>query len=108
MRPKITAFSFGDEESFTPEAHAQTSCIVSEGDLPLDITWTFHGSDGQFLDAAMAGLSTVRLGPRSSVLQIDALSAAHSGEYTCTARNAAGSHNFTTHIKVLGRNLLSV
>ena len=76
--------------------------------MPLDITWTFHGPSGQFLDAAMAGLSTVRLGPRSSVLQIDALSAANTGEYTCTAKNAAGSHNFTTILKVLGRRLLSV
>lgn len=103
VRPKITAFSFGEEDNFTPDAHAQTSCIVSEGDLPLDINWTFHGPGGKFLDAVMAGVSIGRFGPRSSVLQIDSLSAAHTGEYTCMARNAAGSHNFTTHLKVLGR-----
>ena len=98
VRPKIAPFSFGDDE-FASGEHVQVSCIVSEGDLPVDISWTFHG----LKETSMMGISTTKLGPRSSILQIEAVAAGHSGDYTCIAKNAAGSQNFTANLRVSGK-----
>lgn len=97
-------FSFGEDDQFTSGTHVQASCIVGEGDLPVELSWTFHGRK----EASMMGITTTKLGPRSSILQIDAVAAAHSGEYTCTAKNAVGSQNFTAHLKVQGTPRLSI
>lgn len=98
VRPKIVPFSFGEDEYFTSGTHVQASCIVGEGDIPVDISWTFHGK----IEASMMGISTTKLGPRSSILQIDSVAAAHSGQYTCIAKNSAGAQNYTAHLRVLG------
>ncbi len=100
VRPKILPFSFGEEDHYTPGTHVQASCIVGEGDLPVELSWTFHGQREE--SSSMMGITTTRLGPRSSILQIESLVSSHSGEYTCTAKNTVGSQNFTTHLKVLG------
>lgn len=97
-------FSFGEDDHHTPGTHVQTICIVGEGDLPLELSWTFRGlppTAGEFGMADM-GISTTKVGPRSSVLQIDSVTAAHSGEYTCTAKNAVGSQSYSAHLEVLG------
>lgn len=79
----------------------QTSCIVGEGDLPLELGWTFRGSSLPGMGSDM-GISITRVGPRSSVLQIDSVTAAHSGEYTCTAKNSVGLQSVSAHLEVLG------
>ena len=101
MAPKISAFTFGDDDEHTPGSHVQVSCTVNEGDLPVDISWTFHGVRES--PASMTGITTTKLGPRSSVLQIEAVTAAHSGAYCCTAKNAAGTQNYTAQLRVLGK-----
>jgi hypothetical protein len=78
----------------------QTICIVGEGDLPIELSWSFRGDS----ETGMAdlGISTTRVGPRSTVLQIDSVTAGHSGEYTCTAKNSVGSQSVSAHLEVLG------
>lgn len=71
---------------------------MGEGDLPVEISWTFHGQK----EASMMGITTTRLGPRSSILQIESVAAAHSGDYTCIAKNPVGFHNHTAILRVLG------
>lgn len=78
----------------------QTICIVGEGDLPIELSWTFRGDSENGM--ADLGISTTRVGPRSTVLQIDSVTAAHSGEYTCTAKNSVGSQSVSAHLEVLG------
>lgn len=48
------------------------------------------------------GISTTKLGDRSSVLTIANAMAAHSGNYTCVATNAAGSASYTAAVHVNG------
>lgn len=64
----------------------------------MDINWVFHAT--QY--SSMMGISTTKVGPRSNMLQIEAVAAAHTGNYTCTARNAAGVRNYTTSLVVYG------
>ena len=78
----------------------QMQCLVFEGDTPLQITWAFHGADTS--PKSQSGVSTMKLGQKSSVLIIDAVTSEHSGNYTCTARNHAGVANYTTEVVVNG------
>ena len=74
------------------------TCLVSEGDSPLDITWSFQGTD---LSSQM-GISTARFGRKTSVLVIDPANSGHRGNYTCTVRNPAGYVNYTANLEVHG------
>lgn len=88
-------FSFGDEPLMWGTS-AQASCYVVEGDLPLQITWTFHGPD--VTTHTQKGIQTSKFGQRSSIILIDPVE--FSGNFTCSAKNVAGSNNFTTDLIV--------
>lgn len=96
MAPVIGPFGFGDTE-YTLGMSAQINCIIVEGDLPIEISWTFHGPS-----SAMSGIETMKIGSRSSVLNIDSVAADHAGNYTCIARNLAAVRNFTATLSVYG------
>ena len=74
------------------------TCFVAEGDAPLDIAWSFQGTE---LSSQM-GISTTKVGRKASLLQIDPASSGHRGNYTCTVRNPAGSANFTASLDIHG------
>ena len=95
--PTVLPFSFGEDEYHTAGTYVQASCIMGKGDTPVEFSWTFHGRE----DSSMMGITTTRLG-LSSILQISSISAAHSGNYTCTVRNNVGSQNHTAVLKVSG------
>ena len=78
--------------------HATLQCSVAEGDLPLTVSWIFHGRE---LSSQM-GIETTRLGKRTNILTIDAVAAAHTGNYTCVATNPVGSTNYTAELIVSG------
>ena len=96
--PEILPFNFGkdilDEGDF-----AHVSCIVTKGDMPLSISWTLQGDTVSVSDST---ISTSQAGPRASFLSISSVSHRHSGVYTCTATNTAGSSIFSTELKVNG------
>ena len=96
--PTLLPFSFGEDEYHAVGTHVQVGCIMGKGDLPAEFSWTFHGRQ----DSSMTGVTTTRLG-LSSILQIDSIAAAHSGNYTCTVKNPVGSQNYTAVLKVVGR-----
>lgn len=79
---------------------AQIQCFVSEGDAPVQLSWTFHGND--VATRSQSGVSTMKVGQKSSVLMIEAVTSEHTGNYTCTARNAAGVANYTAELIVNG------
>ncbi|XP_065340876.1 cell adhesion molecule Dscam1 isoform X31 [Cloeon dipterum] len=93
--PKMVPFSFGDEPIYYGQA-AQATCLVSEGDLPLEITWSFQGSN---LSTQM-GISTTKVGRKASLLLIDPTLPGHTGNYTCTAKNKAGISNLTASLHI--------
>ncbi|XP_062527446.1 cell adhesion molecule Dscam2 isoform X20 [Bombyx mori] len=74
----------------------QLNCHVSKGDQPLTITWSFHGKEL----SSHQGISTMKIGQRTSLLTISSATASHSGEYSCHAFNHAGQTVHSTVINV--------
>lgn len=98
--PKISAFAF-EEEIFSGD-DAQLLCYVAKGDLPLTIRWNFHDKE----ISHVMGVTTMKVGSRSSILTITSASHGHSGDYTCDASNAAGKQTYTASLIVHGSGLL--
>lgn len=97
VHPRIVPFSF-EEPIFAGQA-AQVTCLVSEGDLPIDISWTFHGN----VDMSALGVSINRIGSKTSMLLIETSMGDHQGNYTCVAKNKAGVTHYTTTLHVHGK-----
>lgn len=98
VAPYITPFFFeGDANSGDS---IQLNCYVSKGDTPLSVSWSFHGKEL----SSHLGIMTTKIGDRTSLLTISSVMASHSGEYTCSALNAAGATNHTAVLHVNGRN----
>jgi hypothetical protein len=90
------------DEAITSGQPVTIQCTISEGDLPINFRWAFHGQE---LSSQM-GISTLRLNARVSLLSIDSIAAGHTGNYTCTAQNSAGSTNHTATLLVQGLTFL--
>ncbi|KAF7271145.1 hypothetical protein GWI33_015951 [Rhynchophorus ferrugineus] len=93
--PQIIPFEFGDEPVYVGQS-VQVQCFVSEGDLPLQITWQLNGED---FDDRLE-LTSIPVGKRSSILMFESMTASHAGNYTCRASNAAGSSSFSSELQV--------
>jgi Immunoglobulin domain len=101
VKTQILAFSFGDE-SVNDGDFATVQCAIVKGDSPVSVTWLFNGTEAE----RVQGISVLKSGARSKVLNIEAVRAEHSGAYTCVSRNAAGSTNYTAHLHVNGTNFM--
>lgn len=97
MPPQIHPFSFGDETVNSGDI-ASVTCLVSKGDLPMNITWTFNGRKMYDND----GIDTGNTKSRSSQLIIDSVEPHHLGEYTCFAQNLLGTAKYSTFLNVNG------
>ncbi|XP_039227479.1 Down syndrome cell adhesion molecule-like protein Dscam2 isoform X16 [Drosophila yakuba] len=93
--PKITPFHFGDEPT-NFEDSVSVTCLISSGDLPIDIEWFFN----EYGISHYSGISVVKGGKRNSVLSIDSVQARHAGNYSCRAKNHAAAVNYTTSLIV--------
>lgn len=76
----------------------RTVCGVSQGDLPLRLTWL---KDGDNLLPSM-GVNISNLDQYTSILSITSLSQVHSGNYTCVASNQADEVKFKAMLQVKG------
>lgn len=72
--------------------------MISEGDSPLDISWSFEGNHIN----SEKGFSITKIGKKASLLLIDSVSEGQAGNYTCMARNRAGSVYHTATLNVYG------
>lgn len=91
--PRITPFAF--EDNPVHEGHfIQINCLVSDGDLPIDITWNLNSVDVKEFN----GISATPIGKRSSMLTIESVTYSNAGNYTCIAKNRAGE---STHLASL-------
>ena len=103
--PEIGAFSFS-KDVMNEGDFAQISCIVTSGDQPLTMSWSFHGLDGpnrlKSSTPGNNGITTTNLGSRMSMLVIEQVQHHHQGTYTCLAKNEAGTSSYTTELRVNG------
>jgi len=72
-----------------------------KGDMPINISWTFHGD----MSAFQTGVVTTGVGQRGSALLIDSVTPRHAGTYTCTARNQVATASYSTVLVVNGTSL---
>ncbi|XP_076619182.1 cell adhesion molecule Dscam2 isoform X3 [Colletes latitarsis] len=91
--PKIDPFNF--PANIQEGARVHVTCVVSEGDSPLKITWL---KDGRPLKPKEA--NTHHIGDFDLALRIQSASTAHNGNYTCVASNDAANTSHTASLLV--------
>lgn len=79
-----------------------TTCAVTVGDNPLEFSWYFNGEPIISQDTPEVSIS---INKRRSTLDIEAVNAHHSGEYTCSVSNQAGGTSHSTSLIVNGNEI---
>ncbi|XP_033117225.1 uncharacterized protein LOC117117126 [Anneissia japonica] len=87
---------FGGPVILKEGQQTRLTCSVIRGDLPVEITWY---KDGQVITDG-DGLTIIDSGYSGALSLVDA-QMHHTAEYTCNARNDAGSVNSTTPLIVV-------
>lgn len=100
--PHIVQFSFGDSAIYSGQA-TQVTCLVSEGDAPLEFTWTFEGLSAN----SLSDVTTTKIGTKGSLLFIDSVTEDQAGNYTCSVSNRAGSVSYAATLNVYGTHICS-
>lgn len=80
------------------EDSASVTCLVLSGDLPVDIDWLFN----DYAINSYSGILVLRNGKKASMLTIESVSGRHAGNYTCRAKNSAGSNSYSAQLVVNG------
>lgn len=114
--PTIAPFSFNKDLS--EGVRAQVTCMVEKGDPPFTIAWSKDGepiagpSPAGFGNTGItgprhtqtpAGLRVTNIDAHSSTIVIERVNAAHSGNYTCLARNSVAEVLWTAELIVRGK-----
>ncbi|XP_024891161.1 LOW QUALITY PROTEIN: hemicentin-2-like [Temnothorax curvispinosus] len=98
VSPQIAPISFGENPVNAGDLVSE-QCVVTKGDFPLEITWTF---DGRSIQSYHGDVIVSDTGKRVKQLTIESVAARHAGEYTCVASNAAGSVSHSAILDVNG------
>lgn len=82
------------------------TCTIAKGDLPIHIWWTlvddFNGDEKNL--SSNDGLMITRTSQKLSLLNIDAVKARHRGNYTCYAKNKAGTSKHSAFLFINGES----
>ncbi|XP_071627837.1 Down syndrome cell adhesion molecule 1 isoform X8 [Temnothorax longispinosus] len=96
VAPEIMPFVIGEEPANWGDTITVT-CTVLKGDHPIQIEWALNGEP---ISRDHPDISIVSTSKRVSLLTIDAVTARHVGEYTCTASNVAGGTSYSASLAV--------
>lgn len=95
--PRISPFTF-NSPIFAGQS-VQASCFVSEGDPPLQFSWSFDGRGG----LSALGVGTMNAGRKTNLLIIESAGLEHRGLYTCSVRNRAGIVSESARLDIHGK-----
>lgn len=95
--PLILPLSLSTESSNEGD-YVQLTCIITKGDLPLKFDWFLENN---LITNSLA--TTLNVGRQTSLLIIQSVTSRHSGNYTCTATNSAGSSSQSAKLAIKGR-----
>lgn len=90
---------FQFDDSFNPGDSTAVNCMISKGDVPLNIKWTLNG---QPVVNGENGIQVVKMNSRLSSLSIESLSDRHRGTYRCIVSNQAGETSYSSELKING------
>ncbi|XP_032672565.1 Down syndrome cell adhesion molecule-like protein Dscam2 isoform X17 [Odontomachus brunneus] len=96
VAPEIMPFVIGEEPANWGDTITVT-CTVLKGDHPIQIEWALNGEP---ISRDHPDITIVNTSKRVSLLTIDAVTARHAGEYTCTASNVAGGTSYSASLAV--------
>ncbi|XP_036142518.1 Down syndrome cell adhesion molecule-like protein Dscam2 isoform X27 [Monomorium pharaonis] len=96
VAPEIMPFVIGEEPANWGDTITVT-CTVLKGDHPIQIEWALNGEP---ISRDHPDISIVSTSKRVSLLTIDAVTARHAGEYTCSASNIAGGTSYSASLAV--------
>lgn len=96
--PVIIPIDFGGTDLYE-EGIASATCVVSQGSLPLMVTWTYNGK----LLRNDKYRKIHNFGKRTSILTIEPLSHLHQGVYGCVASNTAGTYKVEADLVIHGK-----
>lgn len=94
--PQIIPFEFGEEPIDAGDL-TTVQCAISKGDYPIKIEWKLNNKAIRTDD----GIS-IETKKKVSILTIDSAEAIHSGTYTCSAKNLAGSVDHSALLAING------
>ena len=94
-------FSFGNEP-YEAEQFVSVVCSVTQGDFPINITWSFN--DKPLITSET--VSITKTGKRMSTLAIESVNGEHVGMYSCIGANFAGSDSHSSELLVNGSLVL--
>lgn len=102
--PQIVPFTFGEEDLNLDDSVTAT-CSVIKGDMPITIYWALSDSiesTSEYNISSNDGVVISKAGNKLSVLNIEAVKARHRGNYTCYAKNKAGTAKHSAYLSVHG------
>lgn len=97
--PKILPFNFGEEPSYIDNL-ATVQCAVISGDTPIMFQWLHNGA--LIPRNNDHGIVIHNSGRRISTLTLESIRAFNAGNYSCLARNQAGSSEQSAELVVIG------
>lgn len=114
--PTIAPFSF--KKDLSEGLRAQVTCMVEKGDPPFTIIWSKDGepiftpgtaaavavvNDPRHHPQTPPGLRVTNIDAHSTAIVIERVTAAHTGNYTCLARNSVAEVLWTAELIVRGK-----
>lgn len=91
-------FSFGETPTNTGDMIGAT-CMVTKGDLPIEIRWFFNEDP---IDQRDDFVTIGKMSSRTSSLNIEEIEDKHRGSYKCVATNKAGHAEIESTLFVNG------
>lgn len=104
--PQITPFTFSEHEEINLDEPVGVTCIITKGDLPIQIWWTIidEYSDQERNLSTNDGVMITRNNQKISLLSIESVKARHRGNYSCYAKNKAGVAKFSSFLSITGND----